>query len=286
MVMRIIKLCLLIFLFQGCAKTLVDENAFTLSNDGKTLEVYIPQGISLEKILENVNMTKIDEMVIRGYIDGNNLAYLRKLSGGDDPDFLGGANLGVLNLERCFFEAGYEVYYVRDGVCLKILSYDDIPAYAFENCYVLNTITLPDQWGSYNINEGAFKDCLLLRYINWGIKKSVKKIKKEAFMNCTTLSLGEPFVLPEGITDIEDRAFKNTILHSIDIPSTIVNIGDEAFTEILGNVIIRSTIPPNITSTSFVFTKYSSKVVFVPEECIEMYEIEPYLSIFSEIRAI
>lgn len=285
MARKIIELCLLVFLFQGCAKTLVDENDFTLSNDGKTLEICIPQGGNLEKILENLNMIKIEEMVILGKIDGYNLAYLRRLSGGNDPDFLGGANLSVLNLKRCFFKSGYEVYYVREGEHLTIQTPSGIPAYAFENCYVLNTIILPNQIGNiYNINEGAFKDCLLLRYIDWG--NQVRKIKQEAFMNCTTLSLGEPLVLPKGLTDIEDRAFKNTILHSIDIPSTIVNIGDEAFTQILGNVIIRSTIPPNITSTSFVFTNYSSKVLFVPEECIAKYEKEPYLSIFSEIRAI
>ena len=93
-------------------------------------------------------------------------------------------------------------------------------------------------------------------------------------------------ILPEGLEYISDRAFMETILSSVELPSTIEYIGENAFSPIFNNVVIRATNPPVIKETSFVFDKTSDKVLYVPMESVENYKIEPYLSIFNEIKSI
>lgn len=274
----------LIFVLQSCVKTLYDEDDYDLTDGGKTLEIYLPKGVSLKDATAEININVVESITISGYVGGFNLAFLRSLSGGDDPNFLGGRNLGVLNFKNAHFSSGDEVYYVRNGEELTISALSGIPAYAFENCYVLNTIVLPDSYGSYNIDEGAFTGCLLLRYITWG--SHVRKIKQEAFRECSTLAIGEPLVLPEQLEEIADRAFMETHPYEVDLPSTIENIGEEAFSDIIGNVIIRAEEPPTITKSSFIFNKSSERVLYVPKPAMEKYKVEPYVSIFDKISSI
>lgn len=286
--MKYINWFLLIFsciLIHSCAKRLTDEETFNLSNGGKSIEIYITKGENLKKRLESINPHDIETLTISGAIGGHSLSLIRSLSGGDDKDFLGGRNLGVLDISNATFYSSDEVYYVREEENLKIGVLHGIPPYAFENCYVLNTVKLPNPTiaGYFKIEQGAFKDCILLRYIDWG---KCRKIGKEAFMNCSTLALGEPLILPEGLEEIGDYAFKKTIPLDVDLPSTIVSIGNETFTPIRGNVIIRSETPPEITKTSFVFDKKSDRILFVPIESVSKYNIEPYKSVFSEIKGL
>ncbi len=278
-------LLLLLALFsQSCAKELIDEAPFKLSDGGKTLEIHIDQGETLKTRLESISPWAIETLIISGDIGGHTLAFLRELSGGNDSEFLGGRNLGCLDISAANFYSSDEVYYIREGQHLKIKAFSGIPPYAFENCYVLNTVIFPKTIfsGFSSIDKGAFKNCILLRYVEWG--EGISNIEEEAFMNCTTLSLGEPLVLPKGLKKIGDYAFKETYLIDVDLPSTVTSIGKEAFSLISGNVIIRSINPPTITNDSFVFHEGSNKILFVPKETVSKYNIEPYKSIFSEIK--
>lgn len=279
-----ISIILVTFLAQSCVETLTDGDDFLLTEGGKSLEIYIPKGISIKDKTKNINIYAIEKMIISGSVGGHNLSFLRSLAGGSDSIFLGGSNLAILDLKRTIFYSNDEVYYIRDNTPLKIKSTFGIPAYAFENCYVLSSIVLPDMYSPYNIEEGAFSGCFLLRYINWG--RHVRIIKDEAFLDCSALAIGESLVLPDGVISIGNRAFKNTIPSSLDLPSSVESIEHEAFSTILGNVIIRAVNPPMIESDSFVFDKNSERILFVPFESIEKYQIEPYLSIFKEIKAL
>ena len=282
---RVFVLMLLVaMLQQSCVKTLTDDDEFILCNGGKELHIHIPKGVSLSDATASIDMYKVENLTISGHLGGHNLAFIRDLAGGDNIDFLAERNLGVLNLKECSFLSGEEVYYCRDGIDLKIKAISGIPAYAFENCYVLNTITLPDTFGGYNIDKGAFMGCTLLRNVNWG--RHIRKIKEDAFRGCSTLAFCEPLVLPEGLEQISNRAFKETIPHSVDLPSTIEYIGEEAFSPILNNVIIRAENPPQITESSFIFHKNSDKILYVPKTSVEIYKVEPYLLIFNEIKAL
>lgn len=279
-------LFLLALFSQSCAKELIDDGFFKLSDGGKTMEIHIDKGENLKSKLNSFDAFGIETMVISGHIGGHTLSFLRDLSGGNDSELLGGRNLGRLDISAVFFYSSDEVYYVREGQELKIKPLSSFPPYAFENCYTLNTIIFPETiFGGYSIiGKGAFKNCLLLRYVEWG--KGIREIEEEAFMDCSTLSLGEPLVLPEPLKEIGDYAFKNTIPLEVDLPSSVTLIGEEAFSPILGNVIIRSINPPTITNNSFVFDKKSDKILFVPIESVAKYNIEPYKNIFSEIRGV
>lgn len=269
----------------SCVKTLSDEDEFKLMNGGKELHIHLAKGISLKDMTSSVNMYEVENIVITGYISGHNLSFLRDLSGGNNTDFIAERKLNTLNIEECIFPVGNEVYHNKDGEGLLITSTNNgIPKYAFENCYVLKTVTLPDMPKPYNIGEGAFQGCLLLRYINWG--NHVRKIEEYAFKDCNTLAFGETLKLPEDLTHIYQGAFMNTSPKEIDLPSTIKHIGAQAFSDILNNVTIRAAEPPAISETSFLFYKSSDRILYVPEESFDKYQIEPYLSIFNDIQPI
>lgn len=267
----------------SCAKTLSDEDDFTLSDGGKSLDIYLSKGARLKAITENINIYSVENLRITGYLGGHNLAFLRTLTGGDDSDFITKYNLSSLDLEKCFFTSGDEVYYDRNGDRLTI-GLSCIPQYAFENCNLLRSIILPDNLSPYNIETGAFANCILLDNIIWG--SHVRKIGDEAFMKCSSISIQKPIVIPEGVSEIGDRAFKECIPLEVDLPSTIKSIGDEAFSPILKNVIIRATTPPSVEAASFIFYKNSDCILYVPEESLTDYSIEPYITIFHEIRPI
>lgn len=281
----IIKLILSILLILpcSCTKELTDEDVYKVTNHGKSLFIYLSSGDLLESQTKDLDINRIEDIEIQGHIGGFNLALLRDLSGGMDSLLLGGKNLSILNIEKVFFERGKEVYYSRNGKNLTINYNSGIPAYAFEGCYVLKSITLPDIIGNvYDINQRAFANCILLNNIVWG--HHVRRIKEEAFINCCSIST--TLILPEGVVEIGDRAFKDTHPVHVEIPSTIKTIGNCAFSNIIEDVVIRSIIPPTIKSDSFVFYKKSGRILFVPSESIEKYKQEPYTSIFSEIKAI
>ena len=71
----------------------------------------------------------------------------------------------------------------------------------------------------------------------------------EAFLDCNGLS--GPLVVPEGVTGIEGRAFRNTGLWSLTLPSTLLYIGDDAFGSFDGHASAFNgslAIPASVTS--------------------------------------
>ena len=240
-------------------------------------------GDLLESRTADIDISSIEELEIQGYIGGFNLAFIRDLCGGTDSLLLGGRHLRILNLKKAFFDKGQEVYYSRDGEDLVIKRNNEIPSYAFEGCYVLNSIVLPDIIGGWiTINKRAFANCILLKKIEWG--GHISRIKEEAFLNC--YSIEDDIILPEGLKEIGNRAFRNTHVVNIVIPSTVKNIGSCVFTDIIGDVVINAEIPPNIKIDTFVFSKSSNRRLYVPLKYIEKYMVEPYISVFKEIKAI
>lgn len=130
---------------------------------------------------------------------------------------------------------------------------------AFTGCYALKTITIPDNVES--IGDKAFNGCSKLETVSLG--KGVTHIGKDAFAKCIALKninvseenatyssnsgvlfskdktelLMYPagkkelyYVIPEGVTDIEDYAFYGCeTFISVYIPESVTDIGDYAF---------------------------------------------------------
>ena len=96
----------------------------------------------------------------------------------------------------------------------------------------LTEITIPDSVKLYKpyrvtgIGEHAFEGCITLKRVVFE-GDTLKNIGKRAFASCISL---RKFVVPNGVTEIQDGAFYNCqSLYSIRLGDNIVSIGAEAF---------------------------------------------------------
>ena len=141
----------------------------------------------------------------------------------------------VTSISDSAFEECYSLSSITipDGVT-------SIGNYAFDECYSLSSITIPD--GVTSIGDSAFFECYSLSSIT--IPDSVTSISDSAFEECYSLS---SITIPDGVTSIGDSAFFECYsLSSITIPDGVTSIGNDAFDEcyILSSI----TIPDGVTS--------------------------------------
>lgn len=112
--------------------------------------------------------------------------------------------------------------------------------YAFTMCSNLNSINIPGYVTSIGIN--AFGGCSNLTSIN--IPDSVKNIQFEAFSGCHKL---ESIVIPSSIKTIKFMTFFQCYnLNSVTIPDSVTSIEIDAFTGC--NSLTSVTIPNSVTS--------------------------------------
>ena len=97
-----------------------------------------------------------------------------------------------------------------------------IGASAFKDCEDLYSVTLPNTITS--IGSSAFSGAKLLSQIN--LSTNLKTIGAYAFNNCNNLTTIE---FPNGITHIKNFAFNSSALMSIEIPSSIIELGGSIF---------------------------------------------------------
>ena len=134
-----------------------------------------------------------------------------------------------------------------------------IGTYAFQNCFSLSSITIPN--GVARIGNYAFSGCYSLSSIT--IPNGVARIGNNTFQNCYSLS---SITIPNGVTSINNYAFGNcSSLSSITIPDGVTSIGDSVFSNCssLSNI----TIPNSVTSIgSGVFSNcYSLPNITIPD---------------------
>ena len=119
----------------------------------------------------------------------------------------------------------------------KVTSIGD---YAFEFCYGLTSVTIPNSVTS--IGQRAFYSCYGLTSIT--IPNSVKTIGDYAFCDCSGLT---SITIPNSVTSIGNSAFAGcSHLTSITIPNSVKTIGDYAFCNCSG---LTSVTIPNSVKT-------------------------------------
>ena len=103
-----------------------------------------------------------------------------------------------------------------------------VGAYAFWNCAVLTSVTLPE--GLTTIGKYAFSYCTALTNVK--MPNSVTTMGEQAFNNCSALT---SVTLSDKLTTIEKYAFEACIaLPSVTIPSGVTTIEADAFNACIG----------------------------------------------------
>ena len=117
-------------------------------------------------------------------------------------------------------QIGYRMFYkVTTLENLTITNYTTIGNEAFANT-TITSFTVPA--GFTSIGERAFQNCKSLTEFNFvGNAGEKAKIAVAAFENCTLLT---SFVIPEGVTTLENCAFKGSGLKSVSFPTTLTTI--------------------------------------------------------------
>lgn len=140
---------------------------------------------------------------------------------------------------------------------------EDIPAYAFENCTGLKTITLNE--GLKEIGPSSFSGCTQLESIT--IPDSVIKIYSSAFQDCTSLA---NFVLGSEITYLGEKTFNGcTSLKDLVVPKKLtssfnnINWNSNHGSSYLENIIINES-DDFVSIDGIVYTKDMSKLVYCP----------------------
>ncbi len=126
-----------------------------------------------------------------------------------------------------------------------------IGGYAFENCYELKSVVIPNSITS--IGAGAFFDCSGLTSVI--IPNSITSISYNAFSGCTGLT---SITLSDSIKNIDDSAFYGcSNLTAIALPQSVISIGSGAFYDCTGlkNITIGDGVE-KIGSSAFENTQY------------------------------
>ena len=139
---------------------------------------------------------------------------------------------------------------------------------AFYNCFSLVSITIPGTVTS--IGNNAFNGCRSLASII--ISGTVTSIEESALYNCFSL---DSVTILNGVTSIGNGAFYSChSLASITIPDTVTNIKANAFYNCYGMAEYHflSTTPPTLANTNVFYNIQSDCVIYVPQESLGAYQ--------------
>ena len=98
-----------------------------------------------------------------------------------------------------------------------------IGSYAFDDCYEITKVTMPDT--ITEIGSSAFKNCENLESVT--LSKGITEISESTFEGCISL---KSITIPDGVTSIGDCAFfACDSLESVTIPVSVTSINIDAF---------------------------------------------------------
>ena len=183
-----------------------------------------------------------------------------------DNAFSNCSKLTTLNLPNSITSIGEYAFYNCSNLTSIIIpeGVTKIQASTFNGCSSLDTIVFPDDISS--VGENAFNNCAWFN----ARKDSLIYLGKNVYYCTSNLEEGTEIVLKEGTKRILSRAFSSCKkLRSIQIPESVVFIGDDAF-EGSG---LQSVIVPESVKTigDYAFSSCDSlKEVTLPKTLTEM----------------
>lgn len=186
--------------------------------------VSIPDSIGYESI--NYPITRVGKEAFKGYRGLTTVSLGNCLKVIEDNAFEDCVELVKLDMPNsletikggAFASCGFSVVEIADGV-------KEIGENAFLRNSTLNSVKIGKSVTT--IGRQAFSECPALTSVTLG--ENLKFIKTSAFERCTVLS---DIILPSSLQVIDSRAFHSTALVSVSVPSSVVNIGKDAFNDI------------------------------------------------------
>ncbi len=151
---------------------------------------------------------------------------------------------GVIRIPNGVTDIAEEVFYDNRKITRVIIpsSVVNIGEYAFYNCEKITSVEFLGP-GLENIGEYAFKDCENLAYMT--LPSTLKVIGKEAFQNCSITTVD----IPDSVLSIGEGAFRYCeLLRNISIGNSINNLEQYVFADC--DSLINITIPENVLTIS------------------------------------
>ena len=151
--------------------------------------------------------------------------------------------------------------FTEDGITYLVVGLGDR---CFEDCYALNSVTIPSSVTS--LGDNCFSGCSKLTSVT--IPSSVTSMGKGCFKSCDGLT---SVTIPSSVTSLGEECFQSCDgLTSVTIPSSVTSLGDNCFSgcKSLPSV----TIPSSVTSLGdYCFTGCSNLTyVTVPSSVTSM----------------
>ena len=156
--------------------------------------IHVATAGTLSNYISEDEKYQIKELTLTGEINGDDLGFLREMSGGifkgkESEIYFGNGGKGALSILDI---SGVRILAGGTYVILVFLGEefpyetekDIIPKDAFSGCTVLTSVTLPNSITT--IGPEAFRSCSNLTYVT--IPNSVTAISDNAFSNCSSLS--------------------------------------------------------------------------------------------------
>lgn len=178
---------------------------------------------TLENLLGDTKY-KISQMAVKGNLNSDDIALLRRMSGGyrdtTDVDF---GILKELDLSQASIVVGGSYYMNNGDKKYKITAPNTIGDCMFYGCSVLESLVLPN--GITSIGEAGVSSCANLTEVT--IPDGVTSIGVAAFNGCNSLAQIE---LPAELVMLGSDVFHSCYsLQSIEIPYKVEYIGSNSF---------------------------------------------------------
>ena len=219
--------------------------------DGSAHDILTGTSLFTLKTIQHTYPDTGEMFTIRLHMESGSLRCMGNSSSSTGSQVLYSGTTGTTNGQRAYQNA---VKAVRFGSHVTTIG-----NYAFNHCYSLASVTIPDSVTS--INPNAFSNCYSLASVT--IPDSVTSIGNNALTNCYSLA---SVTIPDGVTSINSNNIFNNCysLASVTIPDGMMSIGSNAFTNCYSLASV--TIPDSVTSidSSAFYYCYSLASVTIP----------------------